>query len=373
MPRPAAVCAHTSSRSAPLDGLLLSGFTGEVWFEPGVTVDEARRTAGLGQLAPTTSGGDRARARRRQRHLDPRARRALRTAGAATASRCSSSTRRRTRSCRSSSGRSPRSSSPGFVRIVRGGGDVGAYLTEHPAHRARPHHRRRADVRRDRVGAVDGAGCRGHRAAQAREPSEAQEADHRRARRRLADHRRAGRVDRRRPAVPGRAHRDHAAAELRPQLHRRAGRAAQRRLAAARRLPRRPAHRVRGRAATVGLVPAQRPRSWRPRHPTTPTRRGAQTAPARSSRSARTTTPPRIETTEYFAPVLGVVSLPGNGQEFLDARGRPRQRQAHRHARRQRAHRPRDAGRARRRVRATRSPTCATARSRSTPGRRSAT
>ena len=26
-----------------------------------------------------------------------------------------------------------------------------------------------------------------------------------------------------------------------------------------------------------------------------------------------------LETTEYFAPVLGVVSLPGNGQEFLDA------------------------------------------------------
>ena len=26
-----------------------------------------------------------------------------------------------------------------------------------------------------------------------------------------------------------------------------------------------------------------------------------------------------LETTEYFAPVLGVVELPGNGQEFLDA------------------------------------------------------
>jgi len=26
-----------------------------------------------------------------------------------------------------------------------------------------------------------------------------------------------------------------------------------------------------------------------------------------------------LETTEYFAPVLGIVALPGNGQEFLDA------------------------------------------------------
>lgn len=41
----------------PIDGLLLSGFTGEVWLEPGVTVDDARRGAGLGQLSPTTPGG----------------------------------------------------------------------------------------------------------------------------------------------------------------------------------------------------------------------------------------------------------------------------------------------------------------------------
>ena len=33
----------------------------------------------------------------------------------------------------------------------------------------------------------------------------------------------------------------------------------------------------------------------------------------------RAPTPTALETTEYFAPVLGVVSLPGNGQEFLDA------------------------------------------------------
>ncbi len=42
---------------SPIDGLLLSGYTGEVWFEPGVTDDEARRSAGLAQLRPTASGG----------------------------------------------------------------------------------------------------------------------------------------------------------------------------------------------------------------------------------------------------------------------------------------------------------------------------
>ncbi|MBD3941339.1 aldehyde dehydrogenase [Microbacterium sp. NEAU-LLC] len=48
--------AHTF----PLNGtekFLLSGFTGEVWFEPGVTAAEARREAGLGQLTPTQPGG----------------------------------------------------------------------------------------------------------------------------------------------------------------------------------------------------------------------------------------------------------------------------------------------------------------------------
>nr|WP_246301219.1 aldehyde dehydrogenase family protein [Microbacterium immunditiarum] len=48
--------AHVFPQS-PVDGLLLSGYTGEVWFEPGVTDDEARRAAGLAQLEPTASGG----------------------------------------------------------------------------------------------------------------------------------------------------------------------------------------------------------------------------------------------------------------------------------------------------------------------------
>ncbi|MFB7882594.1 aldehyde dehydrogenase family protein [Microbacterium sp. NPDC056057] len=44
----------------PLNGtekFLLSGFTGEVWFEPGVSAIEATRAAGLAQLTPTVSGG----------------------------------------------------------------------------------------------------------------------------------------------------------------------------------------------------------------------------------------------------------------------------------------------------------------------------
>ena len=41
------VRAHVFPLS-PVDSLLLSGYTGEVWFEPGVTEREARRAAGPG-------------------------------------------------------------------------------------------------------------------------------------------------------------------------------------------------------------------------------------------------------------------------------------------------------------------------------------
>ena len=40
-----------------VDGVLLSGYTGEVWFTPGTTDASARRDAGLAQLQPTTPGG----------------------------------------------------------------------------------------------------------------------------------------------------------------------------------------------------------------------------------------------------------------------------------------------------------------------------
>lgn len=40
-----------------IDRFLLSGFTGEVWLEPGTTPGTARATAGLAQRTPTASGG----------------------------------------------------------------------------------------------------------------------------------------------------------------------------------------------------------------------------------------------------------------------------------------------------------------------------
>jgi acyl-CoA reductase-like NAD-dependent aldehyde dehydrogenase len=48
------------ARTYPVNGtekFLLSGFTGEVWFEPGVSAVQATRAAGLAQLTPTESGG----------------------------------------------------------------------------------------------------------------------------------------------------------------------------------------------------------------------------------------------------------------------------------------------------------------------------
>jgi len=41
----------------PIDRLLLSGFRGDVWFEPGTTATEARASAGLAQRRPAESGG----------------------------------------------------------------------------------------------------------------------------------------------------------------------------------------------------------------------------------------------------------------------------------------------------------------------------
>ncbi|MFJ6651572.1 aldehyde dehydrogenase family protein [Microbacterium sp. NPDC091313] len=48
--------AHVLPATA-LDRLVLSGFTGEVWLEPGVTREEAIAAAGLGQRDPGASGG----------------------------------------------------------------------------------------------------------------------------------------------------------------------------------------------------------------------------------------------------------------------------------------------------------------------------
>lgn len=51
---------RTRVKAFPLTGLdrfLLSGFTGEVWLQPGVTPNHARTHAGLAQLTPQTTGG----------------------------------------------------------------------------------------------------------------------------------------------------------------------------------------------------------------------------------------------------------------------------------------------------------------------------
>lgn len=51
---------RTRVHAFPLTGIdrfLLSGFTGEVWLEPGITPNRARAAAGLAQRTPTESGG----------------------------------------------------------------------------------------------------------------------------------------------------------------------------------------------------------------------------------------------------------------------------------------------------------------------------
>ncbi|MDL5487109.1 aldehyde dehydrogenase family protein [Microbacterium wangruii] len=114
-----------------IDALLLSGYTGEVWLQPGVSAGEAARTAGLGQLPGAPEGGvglvlgagnvtaipfldvlyellafnrvTLLKVNPTQDDLVPVYERALAPLIGA-----------------------------GLLRIVRGGGDVGAYLTTHP-------------------------------------------------------------------------------------------------------------------------------------------------------------------------------------------------------------------------------------------------
>jgi acyl-CoA reductase-like NAD-dependent aldehyde dehydrogenase len=113
-----------------IDGLLLSGYSGEVWFEPGVTAADARRAAGLAQLDPTAPGGVglvlgagnitaipvldvlyelMANNRVALLKLNPTQDALFPVFERALAPLIE----------------------PGFVRVVRGAGDVGAYLTTH--------------------------------------------------------------------------------------------------------------------------------------------------------------------------------------------------------------------------------------------------
>ncbi|GAA3917284.1 aldehyde dehydrogenase family protein [Microbacterium invictum] len=131
----AAPGGRTVVHTSPLNGtdaLLLSGFTTEVWLEPGVSPQRARDSAGLGQRTPSTAGGvgivlgagnvssipfldvlyellafNRTvllKVNPTQDALVPVFERALAPL-----------------------------IEPGFLRIVTGGGDVGAYLTRHPS------------------------------------------------------------------------------------------------------------------------------------------------------------------------------------------------------------------------------------------------
>ncbi len=123
------IALHTFPTNA-VDGMLLSGFTGEVWLRPGVTEAQARADAGLAQLAPTTSGGVGlvlgagnitsipvldvlyellAHNRVALLKLNPTMDALLPVFQSALAALIA----------------------PGFVRIVTGAGDVGAYLTTH--------------------------------------------------------------------------------------------------------------------------------------------------------------------------------------------------------------------------------------------------
>ncbi|MES2866204.1 aldehyde dehydrogenase family protein [Microbacterium sp. KRD172] len=114
-----------------IDKVLLSGFTGEVWLEPGVTPRAARAGAGLAQRTPDASGGVGlvlgagnvtsipvldvlyellAHNRTALLKVNPTQDALVSVFEHAFAPLIE----------------------PGFLRIVRGGGDVGAYLTAHP-------------------------------------------------------------------------------------------------------------------------------------------------------------------------------------------------------------------------------------------------
>ena len=114
----------------------------------------------------------------------------------------------------------------GVLRIVDGGTAVGQYLTTHPRDRRGPHHRVGQDLRRRRVRPRP----RGRRPQGGRRAPPRQAGDGR-ARQRLAHHRGARSLDRRRAALPGRPRGHHAGQQRRLQLHQRPRRRHARRLA----------------------------------------------------------------------------------------------------------------------------------------------
>jgi hypothetical protein len=167
-----------------LDNLLFPGFTGEVRLQPGVTLDEAENA-----WAASTAGA--------------RPTRASRSCSAPATCRRSGRWTRST-SCSPRTGSCLLKMNPvnehlgphiaeafealvreGFLRIVYGGAEVGAYLTEHDG--VDEIHITGSDKTHDAI--VFGTGEEG--APQGRRRPEADQADHLRARQRHAGHRRA--------------------------------------------------------------------------------------------------------------------------------------------------------------------------------------
>jgi len=303
--------AHTFPLRA-MDGLLLSGYTGEVWFEPGVTDAAARSSAGLGQLQPTGSGGvglvlgagnvtsipvldvlyellahNRVvilKVNPTQDSLVPVFERALAPL-----------------------------IEPGFLRIVRGGGDIGGYLTGHDG--IDHVHITGAAPTFDAI--VWGAGAQ------------------------VARRRREGRPQLKKPitaelggvspiiVVPGKW----SDADLRYQAEHIATMRLQNSghnciagqvVILSADWPQRDAFlaALRKAYAEAPVRPVWYPRSDQKLDAAA----SAYPAATRSAGGSRLLVEialgedaTALETTEYFAPVLGVVELPGNGQEFLDA------------------------------------------------------
>ncbi len=303
--------AHTFPLHA-MDGILLSGYTGEVWFEPEVSAVQARESAGLAQLDPTRSGGVGlvlgagnvtsipvldvlyellAHNRVVILKVNPTQDSLVRVYERALAPLIE----------------------PGFLRIVRGGGDVGAHLTAHPG--ISHVHITGAAPTFDAI--VWGTGAPGAR------------------------RRRENRPQLKKPitaelggvspiiVVPGRW----SAADLRFQAEH----------IVTMRLQNSGHNCIAGQVVIVSSEWEQRDafrvalrEAYRraPRRPVWYPRSSERLAAAASAYpdAARCGDDSRLlveisagddasalETTEYFAPVLGVVELPGNGQEFLDA------------------------------------------------------
>ena len=187
-PPPATACPSRCSPHGTFDRLLFSGFRAEVWMRPGVTEAQARSGAGLGQRDPAHTAGvalvlgagnifsiapldsSTAAVRRQPRgraQAEPGHRTAAPAAGtdlrAVHRDRCGRDRHRR-RALRRRAGRPPR-------------------------RRGRAHDRQRGHPRRDRLGHRRG----GRREQGGRDPAAGQ-ADHQRARGRVAGHRGARRL-----------------------------------------------------------------------------------------------------------------------------------------------------------------------------------